>query len=85
MAVKNGYAIAALQLKDSFNGPVSENRSDYLALEKDPERVRRYELIQKELRYHPEARFPDIDKIVPLPPAELPAWDGTFEYKKAQQ
>jgi hypothetical protein len=25
---------------------------------------------------------PDIDKIVPLPPAELPAWDGTFQWQK---
>ncbi|EOH0492700.1 DUF6396 domain-containing protein, partial [Providencia rettgeri] len=28
------------------------------------------------MRNNPEARFPDIDKIVPLPPAELPEWDG---------
>ncbi|WP_272661420.1 DUF6396 domain-containing protein [Providencia sp. PROV089] len=25
-----------------------------------------------------------MDKIMPLPPAELPEWDGTFEYKKQQ-
>ncbi|WP_221928298.1 DUF6396 domain-containing protein, partial [Pseudomonas amygdali] len=24
----------------------------------------------------------DIDSIVPLPPAKLPAWDGTFQWEK---
>ncbi|WP_238715361.1 SEL1-like repeat protein [Tenebrionibacter intestinalis] len=85
LAVVNGSLIAASQLKSSFNGPLPTDRMDYLALAKDPERVRRYGLIQKELRNHPDARFPDLDKIVPLPPAELPAWDGTFEYNKAIQ
>nr|WP_321167024.1 DUF6396 domain-containing protein [Caballeronia cordobensis] len=28
--------------------------------------------------------LPDIDKIVPLPPAKLPPWDGTFEWQKRQ-
>lgn len=82
MAIKNGYSIAASQLKSSFDGPLSTDEDNYLGLERDPERVHRYELIQKELRHHPEARFPDIDKIVPLPPTPLPDWDGTFEYKK---
>ncbi|WP_255234263.1 DUF6396 domain-containing protein [Citrobacter sp. TSA-1] len=26
-----------------------------------------------------------MNKIVPLPPAELPEWDGTFEYQKEPQ
>ena len=29
-------------------------------------------------------KVPDIDKIVPLPPAKLPPWDGTFEWEKEQ-
>ncbi len=49
----------------------------------DKERARRYRLIQNELDRNPSARFPDIDKIVPLPPAALPAWNGEFEYRKA--
>ena len=49
----------------------------------DKERARRYRLIQDELDRNPSARFPDIDKIVPLPPAALPAWNGEFEYRKA--
>ncbi|MEX5993836.1 DUF6396 domain-containing protein [Providencia vermicola] len=38
-----------------------------------------------ELDKNPYAKFPDINKIVPLPPAELPEWDGTFEYQKEPQ
>nr|WP_274921688.1 DUF6396 domain-containing protein [Providencia sp. G1(2023)] len=39
-------------------------------------------LLTKQLNSPISTKFPDIDKIVPLPPAELPEWDGTFEYKK---
>ena len=85
LAVKNGHDLSALQLEDSFNGPLSSNELDYLGVTKDPERVRRYTLIEHEIDSNPSARFPDIDKIVPLPPAELPKWDGTFEYKKEPQ
>jgi hypothetical protein len=82
LGVKNGYDLSAIRLIDSFNGPQETDRGSYLAVSKDPERVRRYSLIEAEIDRNPSARFPDIDKIVPLPPAELPEWDGTFEYKK---
>jgi hypothetical protein len=29
-------------------------------------------------------KVPDIDQIVPLPPATLPPWDGTFRWQKEQ-
>jgi hypothetical protein len=85
LGVKAGHKISAMQMEGAFKGPSPDNRGDYLALEKDMERSRRYNLIYKEIRHNPSARFPDIDKIVPLPPAELPKWDGTFEYKKVVQ
>jgi TPR repeat protein len=85
LAVKAGNLKAAFKMRHFFNGPVSDNGIYYLAQEKDIERVRRYEIIYQELEKNPSARFPDIDKIVPLPPAPLPDWDGTFEYKKALQ
>lgn len=84
LAVKNGHDYSTLQLRDSF-GASSSKDDDYLGVDKDPERVRRYTLIEHEIDSNPSARFPDIDKIVPLPPAELPKWDGTFEYKKEPQ
>ncbi len=85
LAVKAGFLYSVMQLSAAFNGPPTDNRMDYLALEKDPERVRRYKLIKNEIDENPSARFPDLDRIVPLPPAPLPEWDGTFEYKKAKQ
>lgn len=83
-ATKLGHKYSSLQLKGSFNASSSKD-DDYLGVDKDPERVRRYDLFYKEIRSNSSARFPDIDKIVPLPPAELPKWDGSFEYKKEPQ
>ncbi|KPB58593.1 Sel1 repeat-containing protein [Pseudomonas syringae pv. maculicola] len=31
---------------------------------------------------HLGAKVPDLDDIVPLPPAPLPEWDGTFKWKR---
>ncbi|MBL7636485.1 sel1 repeat family protein [Atlantibacter hermannii] len=85
LGIVSGNKLSAFQLKYSFNGPSADDRMNYLALTKDPERSHRYNLIYEEISSNPSARFPDIDKIVPLPPAELPEWDGTFEYKKEPQ
>ncbi|WP_265694484.1 SEL1-like repeat protein [Providencia rustigianii] len=82
LSTKNGYRPAASKLSEDFaSNPESVNRYR-LSVKPDLERSTRYEAIKLEIRNNPEARFPDIDKIVPLPPAELPEWDGTFEYKK---
>ncbi|MDS0786886.1 DUF6396 domain-containing protein [Proteus vulgaris] len=80
-AVKQGYSLAAFQLSEAFKTETTSS-SDYLGVKRDLERVRRYDLINDEIGNNPRAKFPDIDKIVPLPPAPLPEWDGTFEYKK---
>lgn len=47
---------------------------------------RRYRAILEFLRSNDgrNPKLPDIDKIVPLPPAKLPPWDGTFEWQKEQ-
>jgi len=83
-AVELGHVRVAYFLSSSFekvNPPTDQMY--YLGFDKAyPERARRYELIAKEINRNPSARFPDIDKIVPLPPIPLPEWDGTFEYKK---
>ncbi|NYH25166.1 hypothetical protein GGD40_004737 [Paraburkholderia bryophila] len=59
---------------------------DYISLPNDPERSQRYELTWKFLTSNDERnpKVPDIDKIVPLPPAKLPSWDGTFQWQKEQ-
>ncbi|MEA9389776.1 DUF6396 domain-containing protein [Acerihabitans sp. TG2] len=81
VAIKHGSELAPFILKECFSGPPPSDELKYLALPNDPERVRRYGLIEKEIDQNRLARFPDIDKIVPLPPTPLPEWDGSFEYK----
>jgi hypothetical protein len=84
--VKSGDSLSALALEEGFKGPLSTDRLNYLALQADPERSRRYRLIGKFLDANEgrNPKVPDIDKIVPLPPAKLPAWDGTFQWEKEQ-
>ena len=82
---KQGHTLSAFRLSQAFRTQDINDRANYLGQEIDLERVRRYTLIRKEARKNPRAKFPDIDKIVPLPPAPLPEWDGTFEYKKQAQ
>jgi hypothetical protein len=42
----------------------------------DKARGDRYRVLHNELSFNPDARFPNIDKILPLPPADLPPWNG---------
>ncbi|WGS49123.1 sel1 repeat family protein [Paraburkholderia sp. D15] len=70
-------------------GFLAKSKSDvvsYLGVAPDPERATRYKLIGKFIDGNDgrNPRVPDIDKIVPLPPAKLPPWDGTFEWQKQQ-
>jgi hypothetical protein len=46
---------------------------------KDPIRARRYKTLADALYHNPDLRFPNLDKVIPLPPAPLPAWDGKSE------
>lgn len=85
LSVRYGNTKAAYKLSRVFSGPNASDKLNYMAQLKDLERAHRYKLISDEIDSNPSARFPDIDKIVPLPPAELPEWDGTFEYKKEPQ
>ena len=82
-AVKNGKASAARFLEGGFIAS-SPKELRYMALAPDPERARRYKLIDEFLDRYENlgAKVPDIDQIVPLPPAKLPAWDETFQWKK---
>ncbi len=73
-------------LEHGFQGPPPTEKLYYLALPNDPERSRRYELIWRFLIRNDgrNPKVPDIDQIVPLPPAKLPPWDGTFQWQKEQ-
>ncbi|WP_459618857.1 SEL1-like repeat protein, partial [Burkholderia sp. 3C] len=86
MAAAGGDTLAALALEEGFGSPPETDRLNYLALPGDPERSRRYKLIGNFIDRNDgrNPKVPDIDKIVPLPPAKLPAWDGTFQWQKEQ-
>jgi hypothetical protein len=84
--VAAGNSMSASFLEDAFKGPPPTDELDYLNLPNDPERSRRYEVIWRFLTDNEirNPKVPDIDQIVPLPPAKLPPWDGTFQWQKEQ-
>ncbi|KII38212.1 Sel1 repeat-containing protein [Pseudomonas fluorescens] len=85
-AVRNGDVTSAHSLAIAFKGPPASDELYYLALQQDDERVDRYNKISFFLSRHEHlgAKIPDLDDIVPLPlpPATLPEWDGTFQWKR---
>ena len=84
--VMAGNSQAAWALENGF-AVTPENRVlYYLAVPNDPERSRRYKMIGKFLDRNEglNPKVPDVDQIVPLPPAPLPPWDGTFQWEKEQ-
>lgn len=42
----------------------------------DKARGERYRMLSNALGFNPNRHFPNLDKILPLPPADLPPWDG---------
>jgi tetratricopeptide (TPR) repeat protein len=83
--VQAGDSQSAGFLENGFDTDQSD-RLYYLGWSKDPERSRRYKMIGKFIDSNEglNPKVPDIDQIVPLPPAELPQWDGTFQWQKEQ-
>ncbi|GAB7536970.1 hypothetical protein BGC_31880 [Burkholderia sp. 3C] len=82
--VAAGVSGTAMNLEKAFLSPESIDKQFALDVPKDPERSRRYRIIAQFLRNNQLAnpKVPDVDQIVPLPPAKLPPWDGTFEWEK---
>ncbi|MBN6077103.1 sel1 repeat family protein [Aggregatibacter actinomycetemcomitans] len=84
-SVKGGGELSAFSLELGFNKRTTpENKVDYLALKPDAERSLRYKMIGDFLfrNDYLEPKVPDLDKIVPLPPAKLPAWDGKIAFQR---
>jgi TPR repeat protein len=76
-AVKWGSAKAAIALSADFDrgpSPVSS-----VVAEVDKSRSERYGVLADALERNPDLRFPNLDKVLPLPPAKLPMWDGDKE------
>src|SRR5574343_186796 len=82
LAIKAGHDMSAYKLSFSFANPLPSDESMFLDVAPDPERVARYKAIEKVLSdysyLHPTV--PELDAIVPLPPAKLPPWNGTLKW-----
>lgn len=81
LGVAAGDETSAFALEQGFYGPESTS-TYYVAQQKDPERALRYKAIWKILSDYSYASptVPEINDIVPLPPAPLPAWDGKIKW-----
>jgi hypothetical protein len=59
----------------------SRDKQEQVALKEvnvlpDPERETRYDQISDALDLNPDLKLTRLDQVLPLPPAELPAWNG---------
>ena len=72
--VKFGCEDCANALAIEFGSPF--DLADMLAPYVDKARGERYRMLSNALGFNPNRRFPNLDKILPLPPADLPPWDG---------
>jgi hypothetical protein len=72
--VKLGSSRCASSLAIDFDG--SFDHSKMLAPFLDKARSERYFVLSKALDSSPYRRFPNLDKVLPLPPAQLPPWNG---------
>lgn len=72
--VKLGCEMCANDLAIEFGMPF--DLANMYAPFVDKARGARYRMLSSALGFNPDRRFPNLDKILPLPPANLPRWDG---------
>ncbi|WP_129991041.1 MULTISPECIES: SEL1-like repeat protein [unclassified Rahnella] len=82
LGVLAGDETSAGKLSNIFIGPEPTDSLNFMNQQKDPERSKRYKAIWKILSDYSYASptVPEINDIVPLPPAPLPAWDGKIKW-----
>ncbi|MGF6691204.1 TPR repeat protein [Metapseudomonas resinovorans] len=82
LGVAAGDETSAGFLEEGFRGPAPTDSLNYLGQEKDLERAERYKTIWRILaRYsYASPKVPEINDILPLPPAQLPPWDGKLQW-----
>ena len=83
--VKNGNSMSASTLRGGVSHQTTkDNLLDFLDLVPDEERSRRYDIIWNYLAKYDylQPKVPDLDEIVPLPPAKLPKWDGKIAFQR---
>jgi hypothetical protein len=86
LGVVAGDSTSASFLSKGFRGPQPDDRMYYLGQQEDLERAERYEKIWKVLANYSYAnpKVPEINEILPLAPAPLPAWDGKLQWLEAR-
>ena len=72
--VKFGCENCANALQIEFDHPF--DLANMFTPHVDKARGLRYGMLGDALGFNPNRRFPNLDKILPLPPADLPPWDG---------
>ncbi len=72
--VKYGCSKCARDLSVEFRKP--DDLADMLVPYLDNARSERYAILNDALDRNPLLRFPNLDKVLPLPPAPLPPWNG---------
>ena len=72
--VKFGCSNCARSLSIDFGDPLE--LADMIVPHLDKARSERYVVLHNALILNPLLRFPNLDKVLPLPPAALPPWDG---------
>jgi len=82
LGVAAGDETSAGFLEAGFGGPEPDNWLHYLGQQEDQERAARYKQIWRILANYSYAspKVPEINEIVPLPPAKLPSWDGKLQW-----
>ena len=87
IAAAEGLAVAPSSLSDAFSVKDHADPVWGLGQEVDLERQTRYYKISDFLSDYDylNAKVPEINDIVPLPPAKLPAWDGKFQWLEAHK
>jgi len=72
--VQFGCSGCARTLAVDFGDPL--DLADMIVPHLDKARSERYVVLHNALNLNPLLRFPNLDKVLPLPPAALPPWDG---------
>ncbi|RMT77219.1 sel1 repeat family protein [Pseudomonas viridiflava] len=82
LGVAAGDDTSASFLGKGFRGPKPDDRLYYLGQQEDLERAERYKKIWSLLAdwSYANPAVPEVNDIVPLPPAKLPAWDCKLKW-----
>jgi TPR repeat protein len=71
--------------KWSLRDQQDQNALKQLSILPDPERKSRYDQISDALDLNPDLKLTRLDQVLPLPPAELPPWQGIQDAVEPEQ